>query len=156
MDLYDELTKIVDAFEAGKLDYAICGDVALAVHGHPRFTRDIDLLARQDDVDRAMDLLDEIGFSERSGRIPFEDHDLFRTSKIEGTDILTVDILAVSPALQEVWDSQTVFDWAERELRVVSAEGLARMKQMSGRRQDLLDLEKLGFIDEQTEEAASD
>ena len=150
MDLYDELTKIVDRFEAGKLDYAICGGVAVAFHGYPRFTKDIDLLARQDDVERAMDLLEEIGFSERSGRIPFEDLDLHRTSKIVGTDTLSDDLLAVSPALQEVWDSQAVFDWEGRKLRVVSAEGLARMKQMSGRRQDLLDLEKLGFIDEQT------
>lgn len=153
MDLYEELAKIADAFEAETLEYAVCGGIAVAFHGYPRFTKDIDLLVQQDDVGRAMDLLDAVGFLERSGRIPFELHDLYRTSKIEGTDILTVDVIAVSPALQEVWDDRTVFDWDGRQLWVVSARGLAKMKQMAGRDQDLLDLKKLGFLDDESDES---
>jgi hypothetical protein len=155
MDLYEELAKIADAFEADNLSYAICGGIAVAFHGYPRFTKDIDLLVQQGDIDRAMDLLDTIGFLERSGRIPFELHDLYRTSKIEGTDILTVDVIAVNSALQEVWDGRTVFDWDGRQLWVVSAEGLAKMKQMAGRDQDLLDLKKLGFMEDEGNESTS-
>jgi len=152
MELYGELAKIADAFEADNLDYAVCGGIAVAFHGYSRFTKDIDLLVQEDDIERTMDLLDTIGFLERSGRIPFELHDLYRTSKVEGTDILTVDVIAVSPALQEVWDDRTVFDWSGRRLWVVSAEGLAKMKQMAGRDQDLLDLKKLGFVDDESDE----
>lgn len=153
MDLYEELAKIADAFEADNLEYAVCGGIAVAFHGYPRFTKDIDLLVQPDDVGRAMDLLDAVGFLERSGRIPFELHDLYRTSKIEGTDILTVDVIAVSSALEEVWDDRTVFDWDDRQLWVVSAGGLAKMKQMAGRDQDLLDLKKLGFLDDESDES---
>jgi len=147
MDLYDELGKIVDVFEAESLDYAICGGIAVAFHGYPRFTRDIDLMARQVDIDRVMSLLDTIGFSEQSGRIPFELHDLYRTSKSEETDILRADVIAISSALQEVWDDRNVFDWDGRRLRVVSAEGFAKLTQLAGWDQDLLDCKDLWTMD---------
>ena len=44
MDLHQELVQLIDALEAAGAEYALCGGLALAVHGHPRFTKDIDLL----------------------------------------------------------------------------------------------------------------
>lgn len=156
MDLYEELGKIVDAFTEASLDYAVCGGVAVAFHGYPRFTKDIDVLMREADVPRSLDLLDRIGYTERSGKIPFEKYDLYRTSKVEGADVLTVDLIAVSSALQEAWEQRMLFAWEGRTLRVVSGEGLAAMKRMAGRSQDLLDLEKLGFADESTDDIPTD
>jgi hypothetical protein len=45
MDLYDELRSLVAALDRQHVDYAICGGIALALHGYPRFTKDIDLLS---------------------------------------------------------------------------------------------------------------
>ena len=46
MDLYEELLEIIDALSKAKLNYALCGRIAVAFYGYPRFTRDIDLLIR--------------------------------------------------------------------------------------------------------------
>src|SRR5690606_3415455 len=44
MELVSEFERIIDALQASGVDYAVCGGVALAIHGQPRATRDIDLL----------------------------------------------------------------------------------------------------------------
>lgn len=59
MDLFAEVVALTAALEAAEVDYAICGGEALAVHGAPRATRDIDLLARETDdvlLERDLDL----------------------------------------------------------------------------------------------------
>ena len=38
LNLYEELLGPVDVLERSGLEHAICGGVALAFHGHPRFT----------------------------------------------------------------------------------------------------------------------
>ena len=72
MDLYDELVALVDALERQGSGYAICGGIAVALHGYPRFTRDIDLLIRREDLPkvlagRAQDLVDLEHLSAKQG-----------------------------------------------------------------------------------------
>lgn len=40
------------AFDTCRVEYALCGGVALAVHDVPRSTGDIGVLARPEDLDR--------------------------------------------------------------------------------------------------------
>ena len=44
IDIYDEPLRLVELLEAEGIDYALCGGWAMAVHGEPRATIDIDLL----------------------------------------------------------------------------------------------------------------
>lgn len=48
MDLFDELTRVVAALDASGVQYAVCGALALAIHGLPRATKDIDVLVLAD------------------------------------------------------------------------------------------------------------
>ena len=41
MDLYEELFALTKALDAGRLSYALCGGLAVAIHGAPRFTKDV-------------------------------------------------------------------------------------------------------------------
>ena len=43
-DLYEEFKSIISALEQRGIDYAVCGGLAMAVHGLARATVDIDLL----------------------------------------------------------------------------------------------------------------
>ena len=43
-DLLTELRSITDALDLARVDYALCGGVALAIYGIPRATVDIDML----------------------------------------------------------------------------------------------------------------
>lgn len=60
MDLYAELRALVDALQVAEIDYALCGAVALAIHGLPRATRDIDLMTRPQDL-KDVRRLEELG-----------------------------------------------------------------------------------------------
>ena len=59
LNLYEELKALATAFDAGGVDYALCGGLALAVHGHPRATKDIDILVRRGDLRRLRPLSDK-------------------------------------------------------------------------------------------------
>ena len=145
MDLYNELSAVVRVFAENDLDYAICGGIAVAFHGYERFTKDIDILIREEDLDRTHTLLEQAGFLDPSGKIPFKHHDLYRVTKFDGADYLSLDLLVASDTLKEVWEGRRVYDWQGTKIIVVSKEGLAAMKRIAGRDQDLLDLKKLGL-----------
>ena len=74
-----------------------------------------------------------------------------RISKVEGRDVLTLDLLIVSAVLDEVWKTREAFEWRGRNVTVVSTEGLRKMKRLAGRSQDLADLESLGLEEDHDE-----
>jgi len=150
MNLADELLGIVDALDAAGIHYAVCGGLAVAIHGHARMTKDIDVLIRREDLDRVREVLKGRGFVLEAGSIHFargtsEQREVFRTSKPDGDDLLTVDLLIAGPALAEVYASRVLVAWRDRRMQVVSRAGLAKMKRLAGREQDLLDLKELGL-----------
>jgi len=147
MNLYDELMALVTALE--KAEYALCGGVALAFHGYPRFTKDIDLLVRAEDLQKVREAVAACGFKIEGGRVPFrlgkpDEQIIHRVSKIQGHEALTLDLMIVNPGLEEIWRSRGMFDWKGRPVKVVSREGLVKMKRLAGRPQDLADVERLG------------
>ena len=153
MDLYEELAGIVDELNEAGIDYAVCGGVALALHGLPRYTKDIDILVRMEDVERIRELVSPRGFDLPPAHLPFDvgterEMRVVRISKVEKGELISLDLLVVTPVLTSVWEDRQVFEWRGSSIQVVSAAGLAAMKRLAGRSQDLVDLERLGFTDE--------
>jgi hypothetical protein len=72
---------------------------------------------------------------------------VYRTSKICGLEFLTLDLLELTPVFEEVWQTRQFVRWKDRVIQVVSAAGLAQMKRLAARDQDLVDLKKLGYDD---------
>lgn len=154
MDLYEELIGLIEVLSNAKIDYALCGGIAVAFYGYPRFTRDIDLLIRRERLDDVLELVKKRGFTIEAGMIPIggkskEKTEIFRISKVDGSDLLTLDLVLVSPGLEDVWDDRELFDWLGRRIVVVSRDGLMKMKRLSGRDQDLLDLKMLGMNEDE-------
>ncbi len=157
MDLYDEFGAIIDALTAAGVEYAVCGGIAVAFHGHPRFTKDIDLLVPREELTAVKAALAPRGYTLDAGRIPFEPgtpraREIHRVSRIEGADVFTLDLLVVPEPLSDVWESREVFEWQGRRVSLVSLEGLVRMKRWAGRPVDRADLAGLGLIDEVDDE----
>ena len=150
IDLYSEFFGLTDALTKAEIPFAVCGGVAVAIHGFPRFTRDIDLLIPRSDEQRVRDLTSGLGFVLDGGRMPVGDNpasawEIARVSKVIGQDILALDLLLVGPDIQSVWDSRLVAEFNGRQISVVSREGLRTLKRISGRKQDLIDIEQLGL-----------
>lgn len=145
MNLYEELRALALAFDAAGVEFALCGGLALAVHGHPRATKDIDLVVPREQVPLAKGVARACGFVLSALPMKFSSSgiEIERVSKIVGTDVLMLDLLIANDVLAPVWQSRLRMPWGAGELPVVSREGLISMKLAAGRPQDLADLAKL-------------
>jgi hypothetical protein len=147
IDLFDEFQKLVSALELQAVDYALCGGLAMAVHGFPRATVDIDLLILSESLDQAMTIARDLGYTIRGKDLSFAGGavEIRRVSKIDSAsgDLLSLDFLLVTPETLPVWQSRIEAHWEGGRLYVVSREGLIKMKHLRGSGQDLDDIEKL-------------
>lgn len=147
MDLYDELLEIAEALDSEAIPYALCGGLALAVHGVPRATVDIDLLVRKGDVERIRGVARAAGFTVETELRFAGGLEIFRSAKLAGDETLVLDLLALRPGEEAIWESRQRVDLDGRPLWVVSLDGLKRLKLAAGRDQDLADLRRLAELD---------
>jgi hypothetical protein len=146
--LIEQLKQLVALLTAEKIPYAICGGLALAVHGKPRATVDIDILIQETDLQKVMAVGKRAGFNLPAGDMNFAGGKIKirRLSKIVpkyADDVLTLDMLLVTPDVQDVWETREQRAWEFGDVWVVSREGLIKLKQISGRPNDLRDIENL-------------
>ena len=147
LDLYEELATIIDTLESRQLDYALCGGIAMSVHGFTRATEDIDLLIAPEDVAAIEDSVAEIGYVMKAHPMTFHDGAMQtrRVTKIDPSDgdVMSLDLLLVTPASTHVWAARQELSWRGRPIRVVSREGLVFLKRFRSSKQDLADIERL-------------
>jgi hypothetical protein len=155
-DLYEELRKVTAAFDERNIDYALCGGLAMAVYDHARATIDIDVLILSDSLDLALQIARELDYTIRGLDLSFADGaiEIRRVSKIHPTTrhVLTLDLLLVTAAIRDVWDSRVEAEVEDGKLSVVSREGLIALKMFrsSGR-----DLDDIALLREDIDDATS-
>ncbi len=145
LDLERELDSVLRALSERKIEYALCGGLAVGIHGYPRATIDIDLLVRAESEDAVYEAVAPLGFTFKANPMNFGDIRIRRVSKIDETDgeVLMLDLLLVTPAFEFVWDARERHEWLGREIVVVSRKGLIALKRGRSSTQDLADIEKL-------------
>lgn len=144
--LLDELSQLISALNENQLEYAICGGLALAIHGFVRATLDIDILIQPDSLKKAYKVGVERGFDIRKLDISFKKSavEIRRVSKIDAQgEVLSLDLLLVTPQIGDVWESRETINFLGNKLFVVSREGLVKMKKLAGRPQDMADILRL-------------
>lgn len=150
--LYDELKALVAALNEEQVPYALCGGLAVGVYGFARATVDIDLLVQRSDVERILSIASRFGYTVRSKPMVFKGGsiEIHRVVKVlgEDEDPLMLDLLLVTPAVEEVWQGREWKEWDEGAFWVVSREGLIRLKSLRGSSVDLEDLRRLRAEDE--------
>ena len=153
LDLYEELKALVGRLNEAKINYALCGGLALALYGIPRATVDIDILIEKENLDQVQSMTKGLGYLIRAEPMTFAQGaiEIHRVSKkdVETGYWLSSDFLLVTPQIQRVWDSRKEMEWEEGKLWVVSREGLAYLKSLRGSGQDSDDIQKLkGAVNE--------
>ena len=147
LDIYDEFRSLIAALAAHRVDYALCGGMAMAVHERPRMTVDIDLLIEPESFERVMPIARELGYNIRGKDLSFANGavEIRRVSKIDPVsgDLLSLDLRLVTPQLRNVWESRIESEWEGGTLSVVSRVGLIEMKQLRRSGQDLDDIQIL-------------
>ncbi len=142
--LLDEFRSITTALNEAGIEYAVCGGWAMAIHGLPRATMDIDLLVLEDDVKEIWEIAQGIGYDVEGLPLHFE-IEIRRISKIdrESKKLITLDLLLVGDNSRDIWANREKVEWREGTTWVVSKDGLIKMKTNAGRPQDLVDIAKL-------------
>jgi hypothetical protein len=144
IDLLQDFRSLVSAFELATIEYAVVGALALAVHGFPRATTDIDLLIRSEDLEAALRAAATVGYRFPAEPMTFRNGmQVRRVTKVLAGDHLILDLLLVNDELEDVWTSRQRVASQHGGITVVSREALVKMKAMAGRAQDLVDLDRL-------------
>lgn len=144
--LLQELLGITSALEKNGIEYAVCGGLSMAIHGFARATMDIDLLIQAENLEKAYQIAATKGFDIKGLDISFKERavEIRRVSKIDDDgEVLSLDLLLVTPYVEDVWESREQVSLQENLLSVVSKDGLIKMKTLAGRPQDLADIERL-------------
>ncbi len=141
IDLAEEFEAVISALAEHRIDYAVCGGVAMAIHGLPRATVDIDLLIEPDDEERVYVAVEPLGFRIRATPMHFDQGkmEIRRVTKIDPVgDTLMLDLLLVTPAFENVWRDREQIESEFGFIWVVSRKGLIELKsgRMSGTDQD--------------------
>ena len=153
LDLYDEARALVRALEEQGVEYALCGGLAMAVHGVPRATVDIDLLIAPDSLDRVKTIVRQLGYVFEAQPMSFAGGavEIRRISKPdpEGGDVLKLDLLLVTPEIRRFWEQRELVEWEEGPLWVVSRDGLIGLKSLRDSGTDRDDIRKLREPDDE-------
>jgi hypothetical protein len=145
-NLFDELKLLITELDASGVEYALCGGLSLALHGHARATGDIDILIRSEQITSAFDACSRNGYDIRGADLSFKDGaiEIRRVSKIEPDgDLISIDFILVTPEILKVWEGREAFDLVDQIIWAVSREGLIAMKRIAGRPQDVADIHAL-------------
>ncbi len=149
VNLVDELHAIAAALTAAGIRYAVCGGVAVTIHGATRSTVDLDVLVERTDLARTLEVVRPLGYSYAALPMIFDagtvrERHVQRVSKLEGDEHLLLDLLLAEAAFAGALDDRIEITPPGGPLAVVSRATLIRMKRLAGRTQDLADLESLG------------
>ena len=147
LDITDELKALVNELSRLQIEYALCGGLAMGVYGRMRATVDIDLLILSESLADVIEIARSQGYSILGKEVSFANGaiEIRRVSKIDRSagDLISLDLLLVTPEIQRVWDTRQEGKWEGGKLSVVTREGLIRLKKLRSSNQDLADIEQL-------------
>lgn len=158
MDLLEEFSGLIAKLQQERIDFALCGGMAMAVYAFPRATLDIDLMIEPDSLPAIKRACAELGFTLDSGLMKFKNGaiQIHRLIKIvpESEDELNLDFLLVTPEIKDVWETKREAAWTQGVIPIVSPQGLIRLKSLRGSGQDQDDIECLkGLSDDEGKES---
>lgn len=145
MELNPDFQEFLRSFVAHDVRFLIVGGYALAAHGHPRYTKDLDVWVWTDpaNAERVVAALEQFGFG-GLGLAPadFQDPDIVVQL---GREPQRIDILTFATGLvfDDAYSNRVMVDVGGTSLPFISVDDLRRNKLATGRLRDRADAEEL-------------
>ncbi len=146
MEIQTDFRELFEFFNAHKVQYLIVGSYALAFHGVPRYTGDIDVYVKPDkeNANKIIKALTDFGF----GSIGLDVSDFVSEDKVVqlGVSPVRIDIITSISGV----DWKTAFNgsvdgyYGDVPVKYIGRSEFIQNKKASGRKKDLADLEALG------------
>jgi hypothetical protein len=145
MPLNKDLREFVGLLNSNRVEYVVVGAFAVAFHGYPRYTGDLDLLLRPtaENACRVLQSLSQFGF----GNLGIEAEDLQTPGKVIqlGVQPNRIDLLTAISGVtyEEAWATSEEAQLEGLAVRFIGRAALLRNKESTGRAKDLGDAEEL-------------
>ena len=145
MKLTPDLKEFFQLLNANKVRYLIVGGYAVAFHGHPRYTKDIDIWIwiNPKNAARVVKTLKDFGFAS----LGLQKNDFLEPETIIqlGYAPNRIDLIMGVPGVnfEESYQCRVDDDIDGVRLSFIDLENLKKAKKASGRLQDLADIENL-------------
>lgn len=147
LSLISEFQILLKTLEKEQIEYAICGGMAMAIHGLIRSTVDIDLVLLNETIPKTKKVLNKIGFQLETEPMNFSQGKIriHRLTKFdsESEDFLVLDILEVTEVLKKIWSEKVNLIWKDSLISVINKKGLIKMKQIRNSQIDIEDIKWL-------------
>ena len=143
--LNKDFKEFIELLNKKKVNYLVVGGYAVALHGHPRYTKDLDIWIERspENAHRILSALDEFGF----GALDLKTEDFLKEDHIIqlGYPPNRIDILTTlsDMSFEECQQAGIEVDIEELSIRFIDLANLKKNKLATGRPQDLADVENL-------------
>ena len=148
MKLQQDLREFIALLNSHDVEFLVVGGHAVAFHGHPRFTGDIDFLIRPSvqSATRVLNALRAFGFSDLSLSV----EDFVKTGNVVqlGRPPNRIDLLTSISGVDfdDAWSSRVQAELDGLAVCFLGWQSLIENKQASGRPKDLADVAKLKAV----------
>ena len=149
MDLAPDFSEFFGLLTANRVEFVVVGAYALALHGAPRYTGDMDILVRptDDNAGRLLTAIREFGFP-TDALTP--DAVVATSCLIQmGTPPVQLHVMSAIDGVswEDVWSSRAVAAFGGLEIPFIGRQAFIANKRAVGRAKDLADIEALGGAD---------
>ena len=146
MEIQQDFRDLLALFNEHKVEYMIVGAYALAFHGAPRYTGDIDILVEPEtsNAQRIMAALNKFGFG--SVGLKAEDFDVPDKVIQLGVPPVRVDIVTsiTGVSWEEAFAGRVEDKYGDIHVYYIGRKQFISNKRALGRKKDLADLEAIG------------
>ncbi len=146
MEIQPDFRDLLELFNSRKVKYMVVGGYALAFHGAPKYTGDIDIFVSPDskNADRIMAALEEFGF----GSVGLSAADFKKPGQVIqlGVPPVRIDIITSISGVSwdEAFSNRVEGGYGDIRIYYIGREELIANKRAVGRKKDIADLEALG------------
>ena len=145
MKLHPDFSDFVEALNDNNMEYVVVGSFALAFHGSPRATGDIDFWIRPttSNAKALIKALEVFGF----GALDISEEDIVSGKIIQlGFPPVRIDIITIIDGLipEEIWETKEKGKLGPHDVFYLGKEAFIKNKRTMRRHKDLADLELLG------------
>lgn len=145
MELNQDFQEFLKSFVKHDVQFLVIGGYALAAHGHPRYTKDLDVWVWPEpgNVDRILASLEDFGF----GSLGLANSDFLEPGVIVqlGREPQRIDLLTFATGLEfnQAFANRALVAIGDLEVPFISVDDLRTNKSATGRLRDLADVADL-------------
>ena len=143
--LSEDFKEFIGLLNSGQVEYLVVGGYAVAFHGHPRYTKDIDfwIMNSEENAKRVLDVLKNFGFASLGLTLKdfIQDDNVIQL----GYPPNRIDIITGlnGIAFAEAYEERIVECFDGVNMNFIDLERLKASKRIAGRPKDFDDIEKL-------------